>query len=119
MAEAQKKLPEHLERALKALGEEYKEVLKKSGIKDEASILTHAAAVYGMARLMAYLLGTNCEEQVARSLELAKEELCRVAEYLGSANKEDHRRLLIKLVALEAMLYQIAAHCLRRPRILR
>ena len=111
MPATQKKLPERLERALEAVSEEYKEILRRSGVKDEASIISHAAAVYGMSKLMTYLVGTECEEQVARSLELAKEELNNVAEYLGSANKEDHRRLLIKLVALEAMLYQMAAYC--------
>jgi len=111
MSQAQEKLPERLGRALRTLGEAYKDILKRSGVKDEASIISQAAAVYGMSKLMTYLVGTECEEQVARSLELAKEELNNVAEYLGSANKEDHRRLLIKLVALEAMLYQTAAYC--------
>lgn len=110
MLQAQERLPERLGRALEALSEEYKEVLRRSGIKNEASILSHAA-VYGMARLMTYLLGSKCEEQVVRSLELSKEELSHVAEYLGSESKEDHRRILIKLAALEALLYQIAAHC--------
>jgi len=108
---SQERLPEHLSRALEGAEREYKDVLRRSGIKSEASILTHAAAVYGMAWLMAHLLGRKCEEQVARSLELAKEELSHVAEYLGNANKEDHQRLLIKLTALEMLLYQVAASC--------
>jgi len=111
MSQAQEKLPERLSRALEGLEREYKEVLKGSGIKDEAAVLTHAAAIYGMARLMALLIGRECEEQAARSLELAKEELSHVAEYLGSANKEDHRRLIVRLTAFEMMLFEIVAHC--------
>jgi K+/H+ antiporter YhaU regulatory subunit KhtT len=111
MSAAQERLPERLSRALEGVTEEYKVILRRSGVKSEASMLSHAATVYGMSKLMAYLLGTKCEEQVARSLELSKEELRRVAEYLGTENKEEHRRLLIKLAALEALLYQIAAHC--------
>ena len=112
MSQAQEKLPERLSRALRALSEGYKEVLVKGGIKDEASIVSHAATVYGMSKLMTYLLGSVCEEQVARSLEVSGEELRRVAEHLGTENKEDRRRLLIELVALESMLYQVTAHCL-------
>ena len=112
MSQAQEKLPERLSRALKALGEGYKEILRKGGIEGEASIVSHAATVYGMSKLMTYLVGSVCEEQVARSLEVSEEELRRVAEYLGTENKEDRRRLLIELVALESMLYQVTAHCL-------
>jgi len=112
MSQAQEKLPERLSRALRALSEGYKEVLRKGGIEDEASIVSHAATVYGMSKLMTYLLGSVCEEQVARSLEVSSEELRRVAEYLGTENKEDRRRLLIELVALESMLYQVTTHCL-------
>jgi hypothetical protein len=111
MSQAQERLPERLSRALEGVSEEFKGLLRKSGIKSEASVLSHAATIYGMSKLMVYLLGSKCEEQVARSLELSKEELRRVADYLGAESKEDHRRLLIKLAALEAMLYQIAAQC--------
>ena len=111
MAEAQEKLPERLKPMLEELTEEFKGLLRKGGIKSEASIISHAATVYGTAKLMAYLLGANCEGQVERALTVAKEGLSHVAEYLGAENKEDHRRLLIKLAALEAMLYQIAAQC--------
>jgi len=111
MSQAQEKLPERVSRALEGLEREYKEVLKRSGIKDEAAVLTHAAAIYGTARLMALLIGRECQEQAARSLELAKEELSRVADYLGGTNKEDHHRLIIRLTAFETMLFEIAAHC--------
>jgi hypothetical protein len=111
MSAAQERLPEPLSRALEGLGEDYKVILKKSGIKSEASIISHAATIYGMSKLMAYLIGNRCEEQVERALTVAKEELSHVAEYLGTENKEDRRRLIIKLAALEAMLYQIAAQC--------
>jgi len=111
MPQTQERLPERLSRALEGLSEDYKVILRRSGVKSEASVLSHAATVYGMSKLMAYLLGNRCEEQVARSLELSKEELRRVAEYLGAETKEDHRRLLIKLAALEAVLYPTAAYC--------
>ena len=114
MSQAQEKLPERLSRALKALGEGYKEILRKGGIKDEASVLEHAALLYGSASIMAYLLGSVCEEQVARSLELAKDELSRVADYLSEdkeARERDARKVVIRLVALEALIRQIAAHC--------
>ena len=111
MSQAQERLPERLSRALERLGEEYKEILRKSGVKSEASVLSHAAAIYGMSKLMVYLLGAKCEKQVERALTVAKEGLSNVADYLGAENKEDHRRLLIKLAALEALLYQIAAQC--------
>jgi len=111
MAEAQERLPERLSRALEGVSEAYKDILKRSGVKDEASIISHAAAIYGMAWLMAHLIGRECEEQTARSLEVAKEELRRVADYLGGASKEDHHRLIIRLTAFEMMLYQIAAYC--------
>ncbi len=74
-------------------------------------MLSHAATVNGMSKLMVYLLGSRCEKQVERALTVAKEGLSNVAEYLGTENKEDHRRLIIKLAALEALLYQIAAQC--------
>jgi len=74
-------------------------------------VLSHAAAIYGMSKLMVYLLGAKCEGQVERALTVAKEGLSHVAEYLGTENKEDHRRLIIKLAALEALLYQTAAQC--------
>jgi len=114
MSEAQEKLPGRLERALRALGEGYKEILRKGGIEDEASVLAHAASLYGSASMMAYLLGTECEEQVARSLELAKDELSRVADYLSEdkeARERDARKVVIRLVALEALIRQIAAYC--------
>jgi hypothetical protein len=111
MSQSQEKVPERLGPALKALEEGYKEILRRSGIKDEASLLAHAAAVYGMSRLMVLLLGSECEEQVARSLELSTDELRYVADYIGNETKEDHRRLLVKLTALEALLFQIAASC--------
>ena len=112
MSHAQERLPERLSRALEWLSEDYKGLLKKSGVKNEASIVSHASAVYGTVMLMTYLLGNRCEEQVERSLELSSEELRRIAEYLGTENKEDHRRFIVKLAALEAMLYQVAAYCL-------
>jgi hypothetical protein len=111
MAEAQEKLPERLKPMLEELTEEFKGLLRKGGIKSEASVLSHAAAIYGMSKLMVYLLGANCEGQVERALTVAKEGLSHVAEYLDAENKEDHRRLLIKLAALEAVLYQAAAQC--------
>ena len=114
MSQAQEKLPERLSRALRALSEGYKEVLRKGGIEDEASIVSHAATVYGMSKLMTYLLGSVCEEQVARSLELAKDELSRVADYLSEdkeARERDARKVVIRLVALEALIRQIAAYC--------
>jgi tRNA A58 N-methylase Trm61 len=115
MSEAQEKLPGRLERALRALSEGYKEILKKGGIKDEASVLEHAALLYGSASMIAYLLGSVCEEQVARSLELAKDELSRVADYLSEdkeAKERDARKVAIRLVALEAVIRQVTAHCL-------
>jgi len=111
MSQAQERLPERLSRALEGLSEEFKGLLRKSGIKSEASVLSHAATVYGMSKLMVYLHGARCEGQVERALTVAKEGLSNVADYLGAENKEDHRRLLIKLAALEALLYQIAAQC--------
>ncbi|MFP3321369.1 MAG: hypothetical protein RXO24_12445 [Acidilobus sp.] len=112
MSAAQEKLPERLSRALRALTEEYKDFLRRSGVKDEASILIHAAAVYGTAKLMAYLLGSRCEEQVARSLELSSEELRRVAEYLSEGKEIDARRIIIRLTMLEAIIRQVAAYCM-------
>jgi len=112
MSQAQGKLPERLGRALRALSEEYKDFLKRSGVKDEASILIHVAAVYGTAKLMAYLLGNRCEEQVARSLELSSEELRHVAEYLGEGKEIDARRIIIRLTMLEAIIRQVAAYCM-------
>ena len=112
--------PERLERALRALSEEYKDFLRRSGVKDEASILIHAAAVYGTAKLMAYLLGSRCEKQVARSLELSSEELRRVAEYLGGGKEIDVRRIIIRLTMLEAIIRQAVSYThLTLPTILR
>jgi flavorubredoxin len=109
MAEAQEKLPERLKPMLEELSEEFKEVLKRS--QGNTSILLHTASLYGASRMMAYALGRRCEEQTARVLRLAKEGLSNVAEYLDAETKEDHRRLIIKLAALEALLYQTAAQC--------
>jgi hypothetical protein len=111
MAEArQEGLPEGLRRELEALAEAYMEVLKRGSAKNEASVLLYSASIYGASRMMANVLGRQCEEQTARVLGLAKEELNRVANYL-SEGKEDRRRLLVRLVALEAIIYQVASHC--------
>ena len=110
----QEKLPERLGHALRALSEQYKEILRRGGIKDEASIILHAAAVYGATKLMVYLLGSRCEKQVVRSLELANEELSRVAEYLGEGKEIDVRRTIIRLTMLEAIIRQVAAYCMGR-----
>jgi K+/H+ antiporter YhaU regulatory subunit KhtT len=111
MSQAQEKLPERLERTLRALSERYKNFLRRSGVKDEASILIHASAVYGAVMMMTYLLGSRCEEQVARSLELSREELRHVAEYLGEGKEIDARRIIIRLTMLEAIIRQVAAYC--------
>jgi sirohydrochlorin ferrochelatase len=63
---------------------------------------------------MANLLGRQCEGQVARSLELVKGELSRVAEYLGEGSevKEiDAMKTVIRLMTLEAVIRHVAAHC--------
>jgi hypothetical protein len=112
MAEAQERLPERLSRALEGLSKGYKDFLRRSGVKNEASIILHAAAVYGTVVLMAYLLGNRCEGQVARSLELLKEELRRVAKYLDEGKEIDARRIIIRLTILEAIIRQVAADCM-------
>jgi K+/H+ antiporter YhaU regulatory subunit KhtT len=112
MSAAQGKPPERLSRVLRALSEEYKVFLRRSGIKNEVSILLHVAAVYGSVRMMAYLVGTKCEEQVERSLELSEEELRHVAEYLGEGKAIDARRIIIRLVILESIIRQVAAYCM-------
>jgi len=112
MSAAQERLPEHLSRALEELREEFKRLLRKGGTKSGASIVSHAATVYGTTKLMAYLLGSRCEEQVARSLELSSEELRRVAEYLGEGKEIDARRIIIRLTILEAIIRQVAAYCM-------
>jgi hypothetical protein len=112
MAEArQEGLPEGLRRELEDLAEAYMEVLRRGSAKNEVSVLLYSASIYGASRMMAYTLGRRCKEQTARVLGLAKEGLDRVAKYLGTENKEDRRRLLVRLVALEAIIYQIALHC--------
>jgi len=111
MAEArQEGLPEDLRRELEALAEAYTEVLKRGSAKNEASVLLYTASIYGASRMMAYTLGRRCKERTARVLGLAKEGLDRVADYL-SEGKEDRRRLLVRLAALEAIIYQVASHC--------
>lgn len=114
MPEAQEKLPEQLDRALRTLEEKYKDVLRRSGVKDKAPILAHAAAVYGTVKLMAYLLGSRCEVQVKRALELSEEELRHVAENLDEGKEIDARRIIIRLALLEASIRQVAAYCLGR-----
>jgi hypothetical protein len=112
MAEAQEKLPERLKPMLEELTEEFKEVLKRSGVQGNASILLHTASLYGASRMMAYALGSRCEEQTARVLRLAKEELDRTANYMSEAKEEEaRRRLLVRLAMLEALIYQTALHC--------
>jgi len=111
MAEArQEGLPEGLRRELEDLAEVYTEVLKRGSAKNEFSVLLHTASLYGAVRFMANLLGKQCEGQAERALKVAKEELNRVANYL-SEPKEDRRRLLVRLAALEAIIYHTASHC--------
>jgi uncharacterized protein YtpQ (UPF0354 family) len=110
MAEAQEKLPERLKPMLEELTEEFKEVLKRSGVQGNASILLHTASLYGASRMMAYALGRRCEEQTARVLRLAKEELDRTAN-LSEGKEEARRRLLMRLAMLEVLIYQTALHC--------
>jgi hypothetical protein len=113
MAEArQEGMPEGIRRELKALAEAYKEVLKRSGVHGNTSILMHTASIYGASRMMAYALGRRCEENTARVLGLAKEELDRTASYLSEGKEEEaRRRLLVRLAMLEVIIYQIASHC--------
>jgi hypothetical protein len=113
MSQAQEKAPERLRPALEALAEAYKEVLRKSGAKIDVSVLEHAASLYGTVRFMANVLGRQCEGQAERALKAAKEELSRVADLIGSEGKEaDVHKLTIRLVALEAIVRHVAAHCL-------
>jgi len=110
MAEArQEGLPEGLRRELEDLAEAYMEVLRR-GAKNEASVLLYSASIYGASRMMAYTLGRRCKERTARVLGLAKEGLDRVANYL-SEGREDRMKLLVRLAALEAIIYQIASEC--------
>jgi len=111
MAEArQEGLPEGLRRELEDLAEAYTEVLKRGSAKNEFSVLLYSASIYGASRMMAYALGRRCQENAKRVLGLAKEGLDRVANYL-SEGKEDRRRLLVRLAALEAIIYHTALHC--------
>jgi hypothetical protein len=110
MSQAQEKAPERLRPALEALAEAYKEVLRKSGAKIDVSVLEHAASLYGTVRFLANVLGKQCEDQAERALKVAKEELDRVADLIGS--EADARKLAIRLVALEAIVRYVAAHCL-------
>jgi hypothetical protein len=112
MSQAQEKAPERLGPALRALSEGFKEILRRSGVKDEISILLHVAAIYGSVHMMAYLFGSRCEKQVARSLELSQDELSHVADYLGEGRKIDVRRIIIRLTMLEAIIRQVAADCM-------
>jgi len=113
VSEVQEKAPERLRPALEALTEAYKEVLRKSGAKIDVSVLEHTASLYGALRFMANVLGKQCEGQAERALKVAKEELDRVADLIGSEGKEaDARKLTIRLVALEAIVHYVAAHCL-------
>jgi len=111
MAEArQEGLPEGLRRELEDLAEAYMEVLRRGSAKNEASVLLYSASIYGASRMMAYTLGRRCKERTARVLRLAKEGLDRVANYL-SEGKEDRMKLLVRLAALEAIIYQVASEC--------
>ena len=113
MSAAQEKAPERLGPALEALADVYKGLLRKSGAKTDVSVLEHAASLYGAVRFMASLLGKQCEDQAERALTVAKEELSRVADLIGSEGKEaDVHKLAIRLTALEAIVRYVAAHCL-------
>jgi len=112
VAEAQEKAPERLGPALEGLSEAYKGLLRRSGVKSDVSVLEHAASLYGAVRFMASLYGKQCEDQAARALELAKEELSHVADLIGAQGKEaDARKLTIRIVTLEAVIRQVAARC--------
>jgi hypothetical protein len=110
MSAAQEKAPERLGPMLEALADAYKGLLRKSGAKIDVSVLEHAASLYGTVRFMANVLGKQCEGQAERALKVAKEELDRVADLIGS--EADARKLTIRLVALEAIVHYVAAHCL-------
>ena len=113
MSAAQEKAPERLGPMLEALADAYKGLLRKSGAKIDVSVLEHAASLYGTVRFMANVLGRQCEGQAERALKAASEELSRVADLIGSEGKEaDVHKLTIRLVALEAIVRHVAAHCL-------
>jgi len=113
MSAAQEKAPERLRPMLEALADAYKGLLRKSGAKIDVSVLEHAASLYGTVRFMANVLGKQCEGQAERALKIAKEELDRVADLIGSEGKEaDVHKLTVRLVALEAIVHYVAAHCL-------
>ena len=113
MSEAQEKAPERLGPMLEAVANAYKGLLRKSGAKIDVSVLEHAASLYGALRFMANLLGKQCEGQAERALKVAKEELDRVADLIGSEGKEaDARKLATRLAILEAVVHHVAAYCL-------
>jgi len=103
--------PDALRRELEALAEAYAEVLKRGTAKSEVSVLLYTASIYGASRMMAYTLGRRCQENAKRVLGLAKEELNKVANYLSEGKEEDRRRLLVRLAALEMIIYHTALHC--------
>ena len=83
---------------------------------DNGWLLTHAAAVYGAAR-MAYFLLTSvsgCKQKTEKALMVAKIEIKAVADYLnsGSTDKDMERALNERLTSLEALIYEAVAHCL-------
>ena len=90
--------------------------LDKRLAADNGSLLTHAAALYGAARMAYFLLGSvpKCRQKVEKVLTVAKIEIKDVANYLnnGSTDKDKERELNEELTNVEGLIYEAVAHCL-------
>ena len=90
--------------------------LDKRLAADNGWLVTHAAALYGAAR-MAYFLLTSvsgCKQKTEKLLTAAKAEIKDVADYLnsGSTDKDKERELNERLTSAESLIYETVAHCL-------
>jgi len=83
---------------------------------DNGWLLTHAAALYGAARMAYFLLGSvpKCRQKAEKVLMVAKIEIKDVADYLnsGSMDKDMERALNEGLTSVEGRIYEAVAHCL-------
>ena len=90
--------------------------LDKRLAADNGWLLTHAAALYGAARMAYFLLGSvsGCKQKAKKVLTAARTEIKDVADYLnnGNTDKDMERELNERLTSAEALIYEEVAHCL-------
>ena len=110
MSQTKHVLPEKIKKSFEEVSHDFENLMKKSGAHADISLLIHAASLYGSTQMLIYLVGLKCESQAERTIELAKDAIKQLINYVED-NKVEARKLNIRLATLEALISQVASQC--------